>query len=49
MTPQNKRQQELDKQRAEAVLNSAARDERDVQTRRQRDGQRREASVGRDW
>ncbi len=47
--PQGKRQQELDKQRAEAVLNSAARDERDVQTRRQRDGQRREASVGRDW
>lgn len=47
--PSSKGQQELDKQRAEAVLNSAARDERDVQTRRQRDGRRREASVGRDW
>ena len=47
--PSSKSQQDLDKQRAEAVLNSAARDERDVQTRRQRDGRRREASVGRDW
>ena len=47
--PPSKGQQQLDKQRAEAVLNSAARDERDVQTRRQRDGQRRESSVGRDW
>ena len=47
--PPGKGQQELDKQRADAVLNSAARDERDVQTRRQRDGQRREASAGRDW
>ncbi len=47
--PPSKGQQQLDKQRAEAVLNSAARDERDVQTRRQRDGQRREAPVGRDW
>ena len=47
--PPGKGQQELDKQRAEAVLNSAARDERDVQTRRQRDGQRRDAPVGRDW
>ncbi len=47
--PPSKGQQELEKQRAEAVLNSAARDERDVQTRRQRDGQRREAPVGRDW
>lgn len=47
--PPSKGQQQLDKQRAEAVLNSAARDEREVQTRRQRDGQRREASVGRDW
>ncbi len=47
--PPSKGQQELDKQRAEAVLNSAARDERDVQTRRQRDGQRKEAPVGRDW
>ncbi len=47
--PPGKGQQQLDKQRAEAVLNSAARDEREVQTRRQRDGQRREAPVGRDW
>jgi Ca-activated chloride channel family protein len=47
--PPSKGQQQLDKQRAEAVLNSAARDERDVQTRRQRDGQRREAPVGKDW
>lgn len=47
--PPSKGQQQLDKQRAEAVLNSAARDEREVQTRRQRDGQRREAPVGRDW
>lgn len=47
--PPSKGQQELEKQRAEAVLNSAARDERDVQTRRQRDGQRREAPVGKDW
>ncbi|MBC7841271.1 MAG: VWA domain-containing protein [Gemmatimonadaceae bacterium] len=47
--PPSKGQQQLDKQRAEAVLNSAARDEREVQTRRQRDGQRREASAGRDW
>jgi Ca-activated chloride channel homolog len=47
--PPSKAQQELEKQRAEAVLNSAARDEREVQTRRQRDGQRREAPVGRDW
>ncbi|MES3034095.1 MAG: VWA domain-containing protein [Gemmatimonadota bacterium] len=47
--PSSKGQQELDKQRADAVLNSAARDERDVQTRRQRDGRRREASAGRDW
>jgi Ca-activated chloride channel family protein len=47
--PRNDKQQELDKQRADAVLNSAARDERDVQARRQRDGQRREASAGRDW
>jgi Ca-activated chloride channel homolog len=47
--PPGKGQQELDKQRADAVLNSAARDEREVQTRRQRDGQRREAAVGRDW
>ena len=47
--PPGKGQQQLDKQRAEAVLNSAARDERDVQTRRQRDGQRREAPVGKDW
>ena len=47
--PPGKGQQQLDKQRAEAVLNSAARDEREVQTRRQRDGQRREAPVGKDW
>ena len=47
--PPGKGQKELDKQRADAVLNSAARDEREVQTRRQRDGQRREAPVGRDW
>ncbi len=47
--PASKGQRELEQQRAEAVLNSAARDERDVQTRRQRDGQRREAPVGRDW
>ena len=47
--PPGKGQQELDKQRADAVLNSAARDERTVQTRRMRDGQRREAPVGRDW
>ena len=47
--PPSKGQQQLDKQRAEAVLNSAARDEREVQTRRQRDGQRREAPVGKDW
>lgn len=47
--PPSKGQQQLDRQRAEAVLNSAARDEREVQTRRQRDGQRREAPVGRDW
>jgi Ca-activated chloride channel homolog len=47
--PPSKGQKELDKQRADAVLNSAARDEREVQTRRQRDGQRREAPVGRDW
>ncbi len=47
--PPGKGQQQLDKQRAEAVLNSAARDEREVQTRRQRDGQRREAAAGRDW
>ncbi len=47
--PQGKGQQQLDKQRAEAVLNSAARDEREVQTRRQRDGQRREAAAGKDW
>jgi Ca-activated chloride channel family protein len=45
----NSKQQELDRQRADAVLNSAARDERDVQSRRQRDGRRREASAGRDW
>ncbi|HYW50198.1 MAG TPA: VWA domain-containing protein [Gemmatimonadaceae bacterium] len=47
--PPSKGQQELDKQRAEAVLNSAARDEREVQTRRQRDGRRREAAAGPDW
>ena len=47
--PSSNKQKELDKQRADAVLNSAARDERDVQARRQRDGRRREASVGRDW
>jgi Ca-activated chloride channel homolog len=47
--PPGKGQQQLDKQRAEAVLNSAARDEREVQARRQRDGQRREAPVGKDW
>ena len=47
--PPSKGQKELDKQRADAVLNSAARDEREVQTRRQRDGQRREPAVGRDW
>ena len=47
--PPSKGQKELDKQRADAVLNSAARDEREVQTRRQRDGQRREPPVGRDW
>jgi Ca-activated chloride channel family protein len=47
--PPSKGQKELDKQRAEAVLNSAARDEREVQNRRQRDGQRREPPVGRDW
>ncbi len=47
--PPSKGQQQLDKQRAEAVLNSAARDEREVLTRRQRDGQRREAPVGKDW
>ena len=47
--PSSPKQQELDKQRADAVLNSAARDERDVQSRRQRDGSRREASTGRDW
>ena len=47
--PPSKGQQELDKQRAEAVLNSAARDEREVQTRRQRNGRPRDASAGRDW
>ncbi len=47
--PASAQQKELDKQRADAVLNSAARDERDVQARRQRDGRRREASAGRDW
>ncbi|MDZ7631009.1 MAG: VWA domain-containing protein [Gemmatimonadaceae bacterium] len=47
--PPGKGQQDLEKQRADAVLNSAARDERDVQTRRQRDGQRREAAAGKDW
>jgi Ca-activated chloride channel homolog len=47
--PPSKSQQELDKQRADAMLNSASRDERDVQTKRQRDGNRREAPNGRDW
>jgi Ca-activated chloride channel homolog len=47
--PPSKGQQQLDKQRADAVLSSASRDERDVQTRKQRDGQRREAPNGRDW
>ena len=47
--PSSNAQKELDRQRADAVLNSAARDERDVQAKRQRDGRRREASVGRDW
>ncbi len=48
--PPSPAQQELDKQRAAAVLNSAARDERDVQTKRQRDGRPpREASGVRDW
>jgi Ca-activated chloride channel homolog len=47
--PPSKAQKELDKQRADAVLNSASRDERDVQTKRQRDGTRREAPNGRDW
>lgn len=47
--PPSQQQKELDKQRAASVLNSAARDERDVQARRQRDGRRREAPVGRDW
>jgi Ca-activated chloride channel homolog len=42
-------QQELERQRAEAVLKSAARDERDVQMRKQRDGVRREPPNGRDW
>ena len=47
--PPSKGQQDLDKQRADAVLNSAARDERDVQARKQRDGRRRDATAGRDW
>ena len=47
--PPSKGQQELDKQRADAVLNSAARDERDVQARKQRDGRRRDISGVRDW
>ena len=47
--PASPDQKELDKQRAASVLNSAARDERDVQARRQRDGRRREAPAGRDW
>lgn len=45
----SKAQEQLDRQRAEAVLNSAARDERETQTRRQRDGRRQEATAGRDW
>lgn len=47
--PPSKGQQDLDKQRADAVLNSAARDEREVQARKQRDGRRRDATAGRDW
>ncbi|MBC7563729.1 MAG: hypothetical protein H7305_12535, partial [Gemmatimonadaceae bacterium] len=47
--PPSKGQQELDKQRADAVLNSAARDERDVQARKQRDGRRRDVTGVRDW
>jgi Ca-activated chloride channel homolog len=39
----------LEQQRAAAVLASAARDERQVQGKRQRDGGRREPSGGRDW
>lgn len=46
---QSAAQKDLDRQRAAAVLNSAARDERDVQTKRQRDGRQRDASMGRDW
>jgi Ca-activated chloride channel homolog len=40
---------QLEQQRAAAVLSSAGRDERSVQSKRQRDGQRREAPAGRDW
>jgi Ca-activated chloride channel homolog len=48
-SPPNPAQKDLDRQRAAAVLSSAARDERDVQAKRQRDGRQREASAGRDW
>jgi len=48
--PPSPAQQDLEKQRAAAVLNSAARDERDVQTKRLRDGRpSRDASGVRDW
>jgi Ca-activated chloride channel homolog len=47
--PPSQAQKELDTQRADAVLNSASRDERDVQAKRQRDGRGRDAPNGRDW
>ena len=43
------RDDELEKRRAEAVLDNAARDERDVLGRRQRQRGRPEAAGGRDW
>lgn len=47
--PPQKGEKDLEKQRAASVLSSAARDERDVQSRRQRDMPRRDATNGRDW
>ena len=39
----------LDRQRAEQLLNSAARDERDVQSRKQRENRAEEPPGGKDW
>ncbi|HEX2781469.1 MAG TPA: hypothetical protein VHM30_18340, partial [Gemmatimonadaceae bacterium] len=39
----------LGQQRAEQILNSAARDERDVQARKQREGQPASPPGGKDW